>query len=148
MEPANLTQRQAIPDDEPLAFDIFEAAMRHYVDLTWGWHQDYQRRCHQEHFNPDHHQLAMSDGNPCGLICVETHPTHLQLVKLYLLPAFRNRGLGTLLLQSVIRQGRIENKPSRLRVLQVNQLAQAFYSRHGFKIIDESPERLYMEYSH
>ncbi|WP_043612083.1 hypothetical protein [Chromobacterium violaceum] len=36
MEPANLTQRQAIPDDEPLAFDIFEAAMRHYVDLTWA----------------------------------------------------------------------------------------------------------------
>ncbi|WP_434628662.1 GNAT family N-acetyltransferase [Chromobacterium sp. CV08] len=147
MKQPTLTLRQATLDDEPLAFNIFEASMKHYVELAWGWNLESQRCSHREHFNPDDHQLAISDGQIFGLICVEIHPTHLQLVKLYLLPAFRNQGLGSLLLQSLIRQGQTENKPIRLRVLRVNELAQAFYSRHGFKIISESPERFYMEYS-
>ncbi|QEL54758.1 GNAT family N-acetyltransferase [Chromobacterium paludis] len=146
MTKPSFTLRQATLSDEPVAFEIFEAAMKHYVDLTWGWDQNYQRDGHRDHFDPHQHWIASSNKQIVGLISLENHPTHLQLLKLYLLPEFRNRGLGAQILQSVLQQGQNENKPVRLRVLQVNKLAQAFYLRQGLSIVAETPERLYMEH--
>ena len=70
--------RQAKPADEALAFGIFEASMKHDVDLTWGWWDpEHQRRGHRQHFNPASHWIVASAGQTAGLICLENHATHL-----------------------------------------------------------------------
>jgi ribosomal protein S18 acetylase RimI-like enzyme len=138
--------RQATSSDEPLAFGITEAAMRSYVEATWGtWVAEEQAENHRKSFKPQTHQIVVTGSTVAGIIAVEEHPSHVQLEKLYLLPEFRRQGIGSNLLRSVVEQALKVQKPVRLRVLRVNTSAQRFYVKHGFQVTDETPERCFME---
>jgi GNAT superfamily N-acetyltransferase len=82
-----------------------------------------------------------------GLIALESEPGYLWLVKLYLRSEFRGKGIGTELLLGVLSQAQHVGKRVRLRVLRVNTKAQALYLRHGFKVVEETQERFFMETS-
>lgn len=138
--------RNATPDDLALAYTITEDAMRAYVEQTWGrWDPQEQLDKHRANYTPDTHRIVMLDEAPAGLVAVEELPTHTWLVKLYLLAAWRNCGIGARLLQGVLQAARAQGKPVRLRVLKVNTPAQRLYARHGFRVIEQTPERLFME---
>jgi GNAT superfamily N-acetyltransferase len=85
------------------------------------------------------------DGQLAGLLAAKEHADHVQLVKLFLLPSFQGRGIGTRLVRQVMAQAAAQGRPVRLRVLRVNP-AQRLYLRLGFVITDETPERLYMQW--
>lgn len=70
-------------------------------------------------------------------------PSHVQLVKLYLRPHARGRGIGALILASLCRSAAVRSQPLRLRVLAVNIRAQAFYARHGFRESFRTAERVH-----
>ena len=65
----------------------------------------------------------------------------MELDDLYVLPAFRNRGVGT----AVLRRCLLEGKPVYFYVFTGNARAVALYEREGFrKIEDVSPTRMIM----
>ncbi|MFN7881843.1 MAG: GNAT family N-acetyltransferase [bacterium] len=137
--------RQAGKDDLALTYSITEDAMRPYVEATWGkWDEEDQLEKHRANYTPETCRIVVQDGRPVGLLAVEQEPEFLWLVKLYLLSAARNRGLGSSLLAQVVHEATAVAKPIRLRVLRANTAAQRFYLRHGFKVVGEEPERLFM----
>lgn len=160
--------RPATPADLDLTFAITEDAMRGYVEATWGrWDAAEQRAKHEANFTPQTHRIievsaglhgdaaqaeAPPDGDaggadrvPAGFVAVEDLPEHLWLVKLYLLAPFRGQGLGSAVLRGVMANAAALGKPVYLRVLRVNTGAQALYRRHGFAVVGEAPERLFMQ---
>jgi ribosomal protein S18 acetylase RimI-like enzyme len=138
--------RPCTADDLALTYEITKDAMSTYVQQTWGtWDEDDQVTKHREGYVPESQQLVHVSGKPAGLIAVEVEPAHLWLVKLYLLSSYRSRGLGSVLLTRVLQQAHAQGKRVRLRVLRVNTAARRFYERHGFKVIQEAPERFFME---
>lgn len=138
--------RPATSDDLAITYALTEDAMRSYVEQTWGaWEAEEQLAKHRANFTPETHQLILVDGVVAGLVAVEDLATHLWLVKLYLFQRYRRAGIGSRVLQSVLADARASGKPVRLRVLKVNQRARALYERLGFRVIDEAPERFFME---
>lgn len=141
-----LRLRDATADDLAVTYEITKDAMRGYVEQTWGkWDEDEQTRKHSENFTPETHEIVLLGDDIAGLLATEELPDHLWLVKLYLLRAFRGQGLGSAALRIVLRRAHSTGKPVRLRVLRVNTGAQQLYLRHGFRIVEHSPERLFME---
>lgn len=137
--------RDATAADAELAFAITVAAMRGYAEATWGpWDDAAERRKHLLQFTPHTHRIVLVDGEPAGLVAVEDEPDQHWLVKLYLLPRHRGRGLGSALLRQVIDRAASAGKAVRLRVLRVNTGARRLYARHGFVVVDETPERIFM----
>lgn len=133
-------------DDLFVTYEITKNAMSAYVQRTWvSWNEEEQLLKHRENFNPETHQLVLVSGKPAGLIAVEVEPEYLWLVKLYLLSEYRCKGLGSALLVHVMQQARAQGKRVRLRVLRVNTAAKRLYERHGFKVVQETPERFFME---
>ena len=65
-------------------------------------------------------------------------------MKLYLLAKYRGQGIGSQVLRGVQQGATAQGKPVTLRVLRVNKRAQALYAKHGFKVTEESAERLHM----
>ena len=119
--------------------------MREYVTQTWGvWEEVEQREKHRQNFTPSTHRIVLVGDSEAGLLAVEEESTHLWLVKLYLFRQFRGFGLGSKLLQQVIQEADTLRKPVGLRVLRVNESAKRLYVRHGFKVVGEEPERLFM----
>jgi ribosomal protein S18 acetylase RimI-like enzyme len=138
--------RNATLDDLGLTYEITRDAMRGYVEQTWGrWDEDEQLQKHRDNYTPETHRLIEVGNAVAGFFVTEVLPTHVWLVKLYLLRAFRGQGIGVALLTRILQDAGELGKPVRLRVLRVNTRAQALYARHGFKVFDETPERVFME---
>ena len=120
--------------------------MAGYVAQTWGaWNEDEQVTKHRANYDAGTHEFILVEGSIAGLLATEVEPNHLWLVKLYLLPAYRNKGLGSAVIATVKARARSLGKPVRLRVLRVNAGAKRLYERHGFKVVQEAPERFFME---
>jgi GNAT superfamily N-acetyltransferase len=113
---------------------------------VWGrWDKTEQREKHCANFTLQTHRMILLDDAIAGFIAMGDLPTHHWLVKFYLFAAYRNRGIGSEVLESVIAAARAAGKPVRLRVLRVNTRAQTLYLKHGFKVREETAERLFME---
>ena len=138
--------RAAQANDLELTYAITKDAMKAYIEQTWGrWDEAEQITKHADNFTPQTHRIILVGDAAAGLVAVEDFPTYVWLVKLYLLATHRGVGIGSQVLQGVIDAARAQGKPVQLRVLKVNMLAQALYARHGFKVIEESPERFLMQ---
>ena len=141
----HLRMRPATQDDLALTYAIAEDAMRGYVEETWGnWDEEEQLQKHRTNFTPETYRIILDKDEVVGLVAVEEFPSHIWLVKLYLLAKYRGQGIGSQVLQGVQESATAQGKPVTLRVLRVNRRAQALYAKHGFKVTEESAERLHM----
>ena len=112
--------------------------METYIDATWGWDENTQRQRQQEEFAAYTYQVIEVAGQSVGTCIVRREPDCFYLSGLYLLPEYQGRGLGSLVLQSLLSEGEAHKLPIRLRVLRVNSHAQRLYERHGFTVTDET----------
>jgi ribosomal protein S18 acetylase RimI-like enzyme len=141
----HVTLRPATSRDAGFAYTVEEDAMRVYAEQTWGhWSPAADREGHVASFSPESHRVVVVGQEPVGIVAVEEEPGHLLLAKLYLLAPYRNLGIGSRVLEGVLRDGRSRCKPVKLRVLTVNTRAQTFYRRHGFTVERADDERIYM----
>ena len=42
--------RTACQDDKEFVYDVKRAAMREYIEQTWGWDEHFQRKLHERRF--------------------------------------------------------------------------------------------------
>ena len=138
--------RDATAEDLALTYEITKDAMRVYVEATWGaWDESEQSAKHRENFKPATHKIILMEDKIAGFLATEDLPGYVWLVKVYLFAAYRGRGIGSQVLAGVIAQANSSGKPVHLRVLRVNTRARALYERHGFQVIEQTPERFFME---
>lgn len=136
--------RPASAADLEFCFNVTQRVMSDYVAQTWGnWDANAEKLKYVERFNPDLYRIIYVDQDRAGIVEVEESEDHVRLCTLYLLPQFQSRGIGSVVLGKVIDAAK--DKPLRLRVLAVNARAQSFYLRHGFSIVESTPERIHME---
>jgi GNAT superfamily N-acetyltransferase len=94
--------RQASPEDLPQVYAITEAAMRAYVERSFGpWIEDFQRSVIGKSFDPATHRLIYVEGALAGVAAAVTCGNHIQLEKLYLLPLFQRHGIGANVLREL-----------------------------------------------
>jgi GNAT superfamily N-acetyltransferase len=94
--------RHATLSDLNLVYEVTEATMRGHVEQTFGpWVESVQRKVIGDSFSPATHQIIVVGGETAGVLAVASHDTHVQLEKLFILPAFQSRGIGARLLLDV-----------------------------------------------
>jgi ribosomal protein S18 acetylase RimI-like enzyme len=96
-------------------------------------------------FNTQTHRIISRSGERIGVLALTSHDTHVQLEKIYLLPAHQNQGIGSSLIRQLMQHAAQQRKPLRLRVLRVNP-ARRLYERLGFAATFTTLEPIYMEY--
>jgi GNAT superfamily N-acetyltransferase len=94
--------------------------------------------------------VAEVDGTVVGIAVVGPHEDHLVLWKLYVLPEFQGKAIGTALVESVVASATGVHRQIRISYLEGNTLAEAFYRGKGFVEIsresggDGIPESVWM----
>lgn len=83
--------------------------------------------------NIHNYQRVMCAEETAGYVLVENHPDRTELDDLFLFPKFQNKGIGTALIQDIIK---VSQKPVFLFVFIENKGAVRLYGRLGFKIIE------------
>ncbi|SLM64158.1 MULTISPECIES: GNAT family N-acetyltransferase [Dickeya] len=93
----------------------------------------------------EHAYLVLADGKPAGLLKYAFVPDaqHWYLMQIQIHPDFQNRGLGRLLIESLIARASAQRQPVVLSVLK-NNPARLLYQRLGFEITGEGDREFTM----
>ena len=90
----------------------------------------------------DYYNIIIDD-KIIGSVCIRDLENAKLLDEIYLEKEFRNKGIGTDIIRKIIEN----NESVYLWVYKENIKAVSLYKRLGFKIIDETESRYYMEYN-
>ena len=110
------------------------------------WQLDLQRREYEARFPDAAYDVILVDQQPAGRIWVGSDDEQIRLLDIALLPAFQNRGVGTALLERLKNHAANERKVLRHMVFVLNNNAERFYERLGFKQIEDLGAYKHMEW--
>lgn len=138
--------RLATPADTDFAREVHHQAYRDVAERQFGpWDAAFQDQRFAEDWASATFSIVLSDGEPCGYLCVEDCATDFHVREIVIAPAFQGRGIGTTLLQDVLQRAGDCQVPVRLGALRANRAA-ALYRRLGFREIGQTPTHLLFEW--
>lgn len=140
-----ITLRTACQDDNEFVYHVKRASMREYIEQTWGWDEQFQRKLHERRFESQEFQVVSVDAEDVGIMSVALEPDCVFLNQIYILPEHQGQGIGEQCMRTVFERATRSNLPVKLRVLRVNLRAAAFYERLGFTITDETGTHFLMQ---
>jgi ribosomal protein S18 acetylase RimI-like enzyme len=133
--------RQITFDDFDFLWRLHNAALREYVEKTWGWDEERQRRLFAESFDANNGEIIVIGGADAGYLWTAEREMETILVSIRILPEYQNRGIGKKIIEDVLVKSK---KPVRLQVLKINP-AQNLYKRLGFETISETETHFLMK---
>ena len=104
------------------------------------------QKAHYEEFYPACEFLVIElDGAPIGRLYIDRRDDEIRLTDIALLPEYRRRGIGRLLLEEILDEGRATNKTVTIHVEHDNP-ARRLYDRLGFRHLDTNGIYHFMEW--
>jgi ribosomal protein S18 acetylase RimI-like enzyme len=139
-----ISLRDATLDDLEWLYALHRAAMKSYVEQTWGWEEQWQVQYFRQHFDASTRQVIQHNGQDIGFIDVEERENHMLLANIEILPSYQRRGIGTFLIQDLLGKAAIRGLYVSLQVLKVSP-AKALYERLGFELTGETDTHYLMK---
>ncbi len=134
-------------DDRAFLFQVYAATREEELTLLpWDDQQketflrmqfDAQDQYYQQQFPDATFNIIMQENCPVGRLYVDRRTDEIRIIDIALLPAFRNAGLGSALLMSLIDEGAKRGLAVRIHVEHANP-ALRLYERLGFNRIGDT----------
>jgi GNAT superfamily N-acetyltransferase len=151
-----LSLRPVTPEDREFLITVYDSTRAaELAQAEWApgqkqafveWQFDLQRQEYDQRFPDAQYNLILIDGEPAGRIWIGQDAEQIRLLDIALLPEFQNRGAGTALLHWLIDDARASGKALRHMVFVLNNDADRFYERLGFRIIEDLGAYKHMEW--
>ncbi|AKJ28093.1 GNAT family N-acetyltransferase [Caldimonas brevitalea] len=139
----------AVAADSECLYGLMDETMRGHVEATWGhWNEAAMRQFLRSALRGRGVwliRLLARDLPPVGALMVSRLPRQVRLEQLFIAPAFQRRGIGTMVLRSLLDEARAQQVPLHLSVLKTHP-GRAWYERLGLRVVDETPERYVLEW--
>jgi len=137
--------RPAAKSDFAFCWPIYRDAVRPQIEAPTEWHEADQRRVVELALADAGSSILRSEGADAGWLHVQETRQVIELKQFQLLPALRNRGLGTRFLDWM--KERADRKRKDLTVeLTATSPARRLLERLGFKAVPASGGRVTMRY--
>ena len=137
--------RPAAKSDLAFCWPIYRDAMKPLADAFGDWNEAAQHRIVEQAVADPGTSVLRADNADVGWIQVEEGRQVVLLKQLFLLPAARNRGLGTSFLTWMKERAERKRKDLTLDVL-TNNPARRLYERLGFKAVTTANNKISMRY--
>jgi len=132
------SQRDAMESDLSFVRHVHEASMRPHFESQFGvWDETFQKQKFSEPASIADHEILEVNEKPIGCAFVIEYPDRLVLARLWLLPEFQSKGIGTSFIKRLSEYADSLDLPVEISVLRSNR-ARFFYERLGFEIIGEA----------
>jgi ribosomal protein S18 acetylase RimI-like enzyme len=148
----SVTLRVSTPDDQEFLFAVYASTRDEELSL-WGWDDNQKRGFLEMQFRAQSQQYGLCypqadsnvillDARPVGRLLVDRTGPDITLVDIALLPEYRDRSIGTTLIQSLLQEATRAQQNVTLHVLRGSAAAR-LYERLGFTMVGE--DGVYLE---
>ncbi len=151
-----MTLRAVTANDDAFLLSVYDSTRaEELAQAQWAegqreaflkWQFEMQRREYDVRFPDAEYNLILIDDEPAGRIWIGRTDDEIRLLDIAILPAFQNRGAGTILLRKLIDEANTTGKRLRHMVFVLNNDAHRFYERLGFVEIDDMGGYKHMEW--
>ncbi|ANI88180.1 hypothetical protein A9P82_01945 [Arachidicoccus ginsenosidimutans] len=138
-----ISLRNATEDDYDLMYQIKENSIKPYVELVWGWEENFQRQFLKENTSYKEVKFILFENEVAGFIQTKENEDEIFIGSLFITTDFQKKGIGTYLLSEIFKQ----NKTVSLEVLKLNTGAINLYKRMNFKVWKEDELKYFMKYT-
>lgn len=132
------------PQEFELAYALKKEALGPHVIPRWGWDEREQRRIMEEKWRAKTFFRIVSGAETVGTIAIDVESDHVRLGEFYIAARFQRQGIGSRVLEPVLRDADARRLPVRLECLKWNP-AFSLYRRHGFRVVRETDVHYFME---
>ena len=139
-----LTIRPARESDKAPIWRLYEDALRHHIEVIWGWDTAWQEANFDQAFMRMSTRVIDMGGRIAGYVQVDTGAEEDYLSMLILHPDARGQGLGARLLAAIQAGSRRKGRGLYLRVFRTNAAARRFYERQGWLLVADEGDFLRM----
>ncbi len=154
--PGSLCLRAAVPGDSEFLYQVYAGTRTEELAVT-GWDDaqkerflrmqfDAQHRYYHDVFSAASYQVILWDGERVGRLYVDRRPDEISIIDIALLPKWRGRGIGGILLREIAEEATGAGKLVRIYVEHFNR-ALTLYQRLGFRKIGDTGVYYHMEWS-
>lgn len=144
--PSDITLRPETKQDAPFRFELYATTRREELE-AWGWPEPMRQSFLQMQFKAQQgyrtmypkaeYRIVERDGRSIGQLIINRAEDEFRLVDIALLPEERGAGLGTALIEELLREAQAAGRPVRLTVLKGHRAAR-LYHRLGFRKTGET----------
>ena len=138
----NVVLRETTPEDEPFLLEVYASTRLEELE-GFGW-DDAQKQAfirmqflaRERTYPRVDNRIIVLNGRPIGRILVDRSETGILLRDIALLTEFRNAGIGSRLIQDLMKEATAAGKPIKLHVV-ASSAAVRLYERLGFRRMDD-----------
>ena len=137
-------------DDLQFAYDLWKLTQKEFLDKIRGeWNEEFEIDNYKEERNRNikNNYLIKYNGNNIGWLEYELFEEYIFIKQIHILPEYHGKGIGSNILNEIIKYGKKNKKDIYLEVLKYNDKALEFYKKIGFKIYRESSLENTLEWS-
>jgi ribosomal protein S18 acetylase RimI-like enzyme len=155
MEQAAYTLRPVQEEDEALLLEIYASTRADEMALVpWDAAQKQafvqmqftaQQTHYRSYFPQATHDIILADGKPIGRLYVDPRETAIHILDVTLLPERRGHGIGTQIIQDLMKEAANGNRSCSIYVEGYNR-SLGLFERLGFMKIDENGASWLMEW--
>ena len=145
--------RTAGPEDQDFLYSVYASTRADEMRLAqWDIGQaeaflrmqfDAQRAFYAEHYPNARYQIILLDDQRVGRLYVDRWESEIRIMDIALLPAYRGRGIGSTLLNTVFEEARASDLPVTIHVERFNP-ALRWYEALGFRAREDKGVYLLM----
>ncbi len=125
--------REAIAEDLEILDHIYTENMKGYVEKVYLWNATLFR----DNFIPQDYQVIEINQQLIGFTKLVTTETDIYLAEIQIARKYQRQGIGTNIIQSIIKQAKLRQKTLWLKIVKGNP-AEKLYKRLGFIVFEES----------
>jgi len=142
----SISLRPITLDDEGFLYSVYSSTREdELAQVDWDGAQKQaflkmqfhaQHTYYMEQYKHASFDVILLDDVPVGRLYLDRRKSEIRIVDIALLTAYRNRGIGSLLLKDILAEGERAGLPVRIHVEHFNP-ALHLYTRLGFRHIDD-----------
>jgi ribosomal protein S18 acetylase RimI-like enzyme len=131
--------RTATKYDYEFIRQVHHLAYHDIIEHQFGiWDEDYQNEFVDRDLVTDKYKIILSGIDLCGYYSLNNKQGNMQLTDFAIHPKYQSKGIGGIVLEHLIEQTKLMDSTLSLGVFKMNNRAQRFYEKHGFKISGET----------
>ncbi len=142
MKLSNITYRPITEDDTSFLYEVYRSTRVDEIGIA-AWEYKEREEFLQRQFKMQHTQymanykgaafdIILYNNEPIGRLYVDRRKDDIRIIDIALLKEYRNKGIGTEILNNLIKESEELKVPTSLHVEYYN-FARSWYERYGFK---------------